>query len=275
MASLLHCEKCQRRLKFVEDPWGKFAKCAKCGVSITLDDEQFRAAAIAESGHAGYGDAENSDIASGLPWDQYGLMGFASTVLQTVERPFVAFSKMRRSGGWLSPVAFIFVAGVANSVAMLIATALLWLVTETLPRDNPPLLAAVVTGTLAMAGLIPFIAVLAGIWNGVLLHFVLKHTGKPMHGYQTTLRAYAIAHGVYLVCIAPLHLTGLQTMNPVAIFGGGCLGLFAAAVQCYLLVVGVATAQQCSRRSVFVAVVATILLDVGLISVAIIQLGLT
>lgn len=198
------------------------------------------------------------DKAGGLPWDDRQTVGFWTALFETIRlvllEPSNAFSRMRPTGGFGSPLFYYVILGTVGGVVGIVYQTVFNMYQPTATPDQQ-VFSAALTSSVAVGVTIMilplFLAAGAYIGSGIL-HLSLMLLGGAKRPFEATFRVCCFAGGS----------TAVLQLLPV------CGGLAASVWNFVLIIVGLSKVHEISKGRAVVAVLLPTIVCCGLILIA-------
>jgi hypothetical protein len=198
------------------------------------------------------------DQAGGLPWDDRQTVGFWSALFETIRlvllEPTNAFSRMRPTGGFGSPLFYYVILGTIGGVAGILYQAVFNSYQQAATPDQQAVSAAMTSSLIVGATIMilpVFLAVGAYIGAGIL-HLSLMILGGAKRPFEATFRVCCFAGGS----------TAVLQLLPV------CGGLAASVWNFVLIILGISKVHDISKGRAVVAVLLPTVVCCGLLLLA-------
>jgi hypothetical protein len=198
------------------------------------------------------------DQAGGLPWDDRQTVGFWSALFETIRlvllEPTNAFSRMRPTGGFGSPLFYYVILGTIGGVAGILYQAVFNSYQQAATPDQQAVSAAMTSSLIVGATIMilpVFLAVGAYIGAGIL-HLSLMILGGAKRPFEATFRVCCFAGGS----------TAVLQLLPV------CGGLAASVWNFVLIILGISKVHDISKGRAVVVVLLPTVVCCGLLLLA-------
>lgn len=200
----------------------------------------------------------------GLPWDNRHALGFWSALFETIRlvlfEPSLAFSRMKTTGGFGSPLFYYVMIGTVGGVAGIVYQSVLSSYQQAPGTAEQQAFAvafnsSVVIGVTIM--ILPFFLAIGAYIGAGILHFSLMLLGGAKRPLQATFRVCCFAGGSSAV---------LQLL-PV------CGGLAASVWNVILVIIGLAKVHEISKGRALVAVLLPTLVCCGVVIFALLAIA--
>lgn len=198
------------------------------------------------------------DQAGGLPWDDRQTVGFWSALFETIRlvllEPTNAFSRMRPTGGFGSPLFYYVILGTIGGVAGILYQAVFNSYQQAATPDQQAVSAAMTSSLIVGATImiLPVFLAVGAYIGAVILHLSLMILGGAKRPFEATFRVCCFAGGS----------TAVLQLLPV------CGGLAASVWNFVLIILGISKVHDISKGRAVVAVLLPTVVCCGLILLA-------
>jgi hypothetical protein len=189
---------------------------------------------------------------SGLPWDERQSRGlfnaFFETLTMVLGKPGVAFTAMKREGGFGDPLIYAVIGGSFGAIVYIIYNFFFSSLGTFLDRDNP-LLHMIGTGVGSIFAIIfiPLFIVLGTFIGAAIFHLCLMIVGGAKQPFETTFRVVCFSGG------------SINPLLVVPLCGGFIVGIWKIVLYC----IGFARAHETDTGRAVLAVLLPVIVCCG------------